>query len=213
MSIKIMNSFLMTLTKKILIAEKGKEFYKKFKYLVQKHLNDIIPQVPEIGDSIFKSSYLMGVFFIAWYKAFIELGVSSDEANRWIWIATENALKRIPDCFIPMAKKIYLGGMLKKADVHTIKSKAGQVPEFDWSIEYVKIDNNSFRLDTYECGIKKLCEKFSTEKMLPSMCRMDYLTAHYLKHDFQRTQTLVNGHLKKDLNIENENNPHHTYKW
>lgn len=183
----------MYLIKKIVIADKGKSFYKNFKKSANKHLNEIIPEVPKIGDSIFKSSYLIAVVYIAWYKAFVELGLSSDEANKWIWIATENALQKIPECFIPMAKRIYLGGMLKKAESHTIKSKNGILPEYDWSIEYVKLDDNSFRLDTYECGVQKLCNKFGTEAMLPSMCRMDYLTAHYLKHNFERTKTLGDG--------------------
>lgn len=135
----------------------------------------------------------MGVFFIAWYKSFLELGSSSEQANQWIWFSVENALKRIPNCLVPFAKKVYLGGMLKKAESHSRKSKSGQLPKFDWSIEYVKIDSNSFRLDTYECGIKKLCEKFDTRDMLPSLCRMDYLTAHYLKHSFIRDKTLGDG--------------------
>lgn len=193
MKIKIMSDLLLFLTKSLIIADKGKEFYLNFRQKVKRHLRDIIPNVPDISDSIFKSSYLMGVFYIAWYKAFLNLGVSSDEANRWIWIATENALKKIPAPFIGLAKKLYLGSMLKKAEGHMAKSKEGTLPEYDWNINYVKLDENSFRLDTYECGIKKLCEKFGTQAMLPSLCRMDYLVAHYLKHDFERTKTIGDG--------------------
>lgn len=193
MKIKLISIFLLSLTKKMIIKEKGIDFYYKFKTTVTKYLKEITPQVPDIGDSIFKSSYLMGVCFIGWYKVFLELGVSSDEANHWIWIATENALKKIPKLCIPLAKKLYLGSMLKKAELHTQKSQTGNLPEFDWSINYVKINENSFRLDTYACGIKKLCKKFNTEEMLPSLCRMDYLTAHYLKHNFERIKTLGDG--------------------
>ncbi|MGM9923037.1 MAG: L-2-amino-thiazoline-4-carboxylic acid hydrolase [Bacillus sp. (in: firmicutes)] len=193
MLIKLMSALLLRINKKAFAQTYDKLFYNKFRKNVKRHLKEIIPEVPNIGDSIFKFSYLMGVFYIAWYKSFLELGLTSNQANQWIWTATENALKKIPNCLVPLAKKIYLGGMLKKAERHTQKSKHGQLPEYDWNIEYVKIDDNSFRLDTYECGIKKLCEKFGTEEMLPSMCRMDYLTAHYLRHDFKRDKTLGDG--------------------
>lgn len=185
-----MSNFLLKLNRKTIINKKDKIFYKNLKKKINIYLKEIIPQIPEIGDSIFKSSYIMGVIFIAWYKAFIELGLSSDEANKWIWDSAETSFKKIPNFFIPLVKKLYLGGMLKKADSHTVKSKSGNLPEYDWSIDYIKVDKNSFKLDIYECGIKKLCKKFGTEKMLPSMCRMDYLTSHYLKHGFERNKTL-----------------------
>ena len=37
---------------------------------------------------------------------------------------------------------------------HTQKSKAGTLPEYDWKVEYIKINDNEFYLNTYECGIK-----------------------------------------------------------
>lgn len=191
--ILFMSNILLRFNKKDIIAERNTTFYKVFKKKIRGHLKEIIPQVPDIGNSIFKSSYLIGVAFIAWYKAFLEMGLSSDEANIWIWKGTENAIKKIPRFMIPLVKKIYLGGMLRKAEEQTEKSKKGTLPEYDWSINYVKVGRNKFRLDTYECGLKKLCKKFGVEEMLPSLCRMDYLTAHYLKYSFERTKTLGDG--------------------
>lgn len=110
--ILFMSNILLRFNKKDIIAERNITFYKVFKKKIRGHLKEIIPQVPDIGNSIFK---------------------------------------------------------------------------------YVKVDRNQFRLDTYECGLKKLCKRFGVEEMLPSLCRMDYLTAHYLKHSFERTKTLGDG--------------------
>lgn len=103
--ILFMSNILLRFNKKDIIAERNTTFYKVFKKKIRGHLKEIIPQVPDIGNSIFKSSYLIGVAFIAWYKAFLEMGLSSDEANIWIWKGTENAIKKIPRFMIPLVKK------------------------------------------------------------------------------------------------------------
>lgn len=193
MNIKFMNNVAIILNKKYFIEKYGMNFYNKFKRNVHKKLNKIIPIVPDIGDSIFKSSYLIAIFYIAWFQVLKEMSVSTDDANLIIWDATENCLKKIPNIFIPLSKKIYLNPMIKKAESHTIKSKENNLLEYDWKIEYKKINKNCFYLNTYECGIMKLCKKFKTEEMIPSLCRMDYLTSHYLKSGFERTLTLGDG--------------------
>lgn len=161
--ILFMSNLLLKLNRNMIVERRGKVFYVSLKKKIKIHLKEITPQVPEIGDSIFKSSYLMGVLFIAWYKAFTQLGLSSDEANIWIWDATENALKKIPKHFVWVVKKAYIGGMLKKAESHSKKSLEGNLPQFE------------------------------VESMLPSICRMDYLTSHYLKNGFLRDKTLGDG--------------------
>ncbi len=193
MMTKIMNNIVIKMNKKYFVEKYGVDFYGKFKTEVGKKLDEIIPEVPDIGDSIFKSSYLMAIFFIAWYKVLEEMKISNEEIRLIIWGATENCFKKIPNLFIPVAKKIYLNPMIRKAESHTKKSEENNLPEYDWKIKYEKVDDNCFYLNTYECGIKKLCKKFDVEDMLLIMCRMDYLTSHYLKSGFERTKTLGDG--------------------
>lgn len=192
-TIKFMNSSVIRLNKRYFTQTYGADFYRQFKVRVDKKLNEIVPQVPDIGDSVFKSSYLMVTFYIAWFKVLREMNASTEKANRIIWDATENCLKKIPDVFVPLAKKMYLTPMIKRAESHTVKSKENNLPAFDWKIEYIKVDENCFYLNTFECGVKKLCEEFEVSEMLPSLCRMDYLTSHYLKCGFQRNMTLADG--------------------
>lgn len=193
MKIKIINGTIIKINKKYFIEKYGIEFYNKFKYKVGKELSEIIPDVPEIGDSIFKSSYMMAIIYIAWYKTLKEMNLSIEKIKIIIWAATENSLKKIPKIFIPIAKKIYLNPIIRKAESHTKKSKEDNLPVYDWKVEYKKVDNNCFYLNIYECGIKKLCKKFDVEDLLLILCRMDYLTSHYLNSGFVRTKTLGDG--------------------
>ena len=65
MTVRLLNDFLLLLSSGSLIAEKGEEFFSLFSKIVRQELRAILPEVPKIGDSIFKSSYLIGVCFIA----------------------------------------------------------------------------------------------------------------------------------------------------
>lgn len=188
--VRFINNFCIKAIKKKITQSYNKEFYTKYITTEKENLNVILSDTPEIYDSIFISSYLIGICYIAMFKSFRSMGVSVEQSNKNIWISTETLLKKIPKVLVPLAKKAYINPMIKKAVSHTEKSKSGQLPEYDWNVEYIKIDDNCFQLNTYECGLKKLCKKFSSEEMLPSLCRMDYLTSHYLHCGFERDKTL-----------------------
>lgn len=189
----ILNDSMLLLVKKPMTAEKGREFYALFRKTARQELTEILPEVPDIGDSIFLSSYWCGVCCIAWYRAFLRLGVDPDEANQWIWRVIERSLQMLPGFLIPFVRKLYLGGMLKKAEPHREKRNAGTLPEYDWVVTCTPVDKECFRLDIHECAIQKLCRKFHAEGLLPSLCRTDYLVAHYLRAGFERTKTLGDG--------------------
>lgn len=114
----ILNNAMLLLAKKPMTAEKGKDFYALFRKTARQELTEMLPEVPDIGDSIFLSSYWCGVCCIAWYRAFLRLGIDPDEANQWIWRVIERSLQMLPGFLIPSVRKLYLGGMLKKAGHH-----------------------------------------------------------------------------------------------
>ena len=151
----ILNDAMLLLARKPMTAEKGREFYALFRKTARQELKGMLPEVPDIGDSIFLSSYWCGVCCIAWYRAFLRLGVSSDEANQWIWRVIERSLQMLPGFLVPFVRKLYLGGMLKKAEPHSEKRQAGTLPEYDWSVTCTQVDKECFRLDIHECAIQK----------------------------------------------------------
>lgn len=180
-------------SKKIIVGEYGKDFFKKFRSMSRAHLKKIVPLVPNIGDSIFLFNYEFCPSYISWYKAYLELGLDSDTANSLIWKMNEALVKTIPKLLMKMSVKRYIGGFEKKAAKHEKLSKENKVHPYDWKIYYRPINDTTFEIDIYECGMIKVCRDFDALGLFPMMCRMDYLFSHYMGNGFERTKTLGDG--------------------
>lgn len=183
-------------SRKALIAAYGGQFYKKYYTLSRNSLETILAELPDIGDSIFVFNYLYGPCYFAWYGTFRKLDISQDEALKWIWQINENFVKQFPRPLLHwFAKNMYLGVFRKKAVQAEALGKAGQLPPFDWRVEYININRNTFGINIYECGMLKIANKYGYQEMFPTVCRMDYLFSHYFENSFQRTGTLADGNV------------------
>ncbi len=191
--IKLIYHLTLYRSKYYLIAKYGKDFWIKFKANSDKTLAEILPQVPDIGDSIFSFNYKFGPSYIAWYKSFLVLGLSQDEAIQNIWTMNEKMVTTIPRQFLKETGKSYLKGFRKKAATHMIRQVKGNLHPYDWVVTFREINQNSFELDITECGLKKLANQFNAGGLLPGICRMDYLFSNLMGNGFVRTKTLGDG--------------------
>lgn len=92
-----------------------------------------------------------------------------------------------------IAAKPYLKGWRKKAPAFEKLGNENKLHPFDYKILYTKIDNNTFEINFYECGMKKLYEKFDVIGLMPGVCRIDYLMFNYMGVGFIRDKTLGDG--------------------
>jgi hypothetical protein len=169
-------------------------FYQRFYGISKAQLSNIIPEVPDIGNSIFAMNYYFCCCYIAWYRAFLELGIDKEAANALIWKINEAFIKQFPTILVKLfARHSYLGGFRKKAPLVQRQAEQGTLHPFDWKVRYKNIDKNTFELEIYECAMFKLCKKLDCRDLLPSICRMDYLFSHYMGNAFERTKTLGDG--------------------
>ncbi|MCE5329693.1 L-2-amino-thiazoline-4-carboxylic acid hydrolase [bacterium] len=176
------------------IARKyGSQFWQEFNVKSNERLNTIMSKTPDIGDSIFAFNYEFCPPYIAWYKTFMELGLSSDQAGEEIWSMNERLVTMIPKWLMPLGVKLYIGGFRKKAAEHERKTQANALHPYDWKILYREINENTFEIDITECGMLKLSRDFDAMGMFPMICRMDYLFSYYMGSGFERTKTLADG--------------------
>ena len=190
--INIIYYFMTRTSKKNLVKTLGVKFYKDFSSISRQYLHEMLPQVPNIGKSIFALNYNYGSCYFSWYKAFRQLGLEKDSALKLIWQINEDFVSIFPKPILRyFAKNTYLGVFRKRSSEAEQKGKAKTLHPFDWRIEY--IDKNTFRINIYECGMMKLAEKFGFSEMFPAVCRMDYLFSHYFSNSFMRTGTLADG--------------------
>lgn len=180
----------MSKSRKYFCEKYGAEWFSELKKLSNKHFNEILPRVPNIGKSIFAINYKFAPAYIAWYKALEQLGVESSEIDKDIWTINEKLMKTFPRFILKVSGKIYLSSLRKNAIRHIEKQKQNKLHPYDWKIAFRNIDNNSFEIDITECAYKKLSKDFGVEEMLPGICRMDYLIANLMGNGFTRTKTL-----------------------
>ncbi|WBW96058.1 L-2-amino-thiazoline-4-carboxylic acid hydrolase [Oceanirhabdus sp. W0125-5] len=191
--IKIIYNLTMIRSKKFLIKKYDKEFWNSFKSISKKNLDEILPKIVDIGDSIFSFNYKFGPCYVAWFKAFSELGINVEERNNNIWSMNEKMVTTIPKPFLRITGKSYLNGFRKKAEEHVKRQNAGELHPYDWKVRYREISSNTFELDITECALKRMANDFGALELLPSICRMDYLFSSLMGNGFERTKTLGDG--------------------
>jgi len=190
---KMIYSLAMARSKKYVVKRYGNSFWVQFKEHSKKKFEEILPRVPDIGDSIFSFNYKFGPSYIAWYKSFLELGLSQDEAIENIWVMNEKMLTTVPNPLMHTMGKPYINGFRKKIASQVERQKRNECHPYDWNVAFREIDENSFELDITECGLKKLAHDFDADGLLPGICRMDYLFSSLMGNGFVRTKTLGDG--------------------
>lgn len=190
---KLIYQAAMIRSKSLIVEKYGSKFWHEFKDRSDQWLARILPEMPDMGDSVFAFNLDFCPAYIAWYKAFMELGLSNDAAGEGIWAINEQLITMVPGWLMPLSKRIYLGGFRRKAAKHAEKSRLNELHPYDWKITYRETSKNTFEIDITECGMLKLGKDFDAMGMFPMICRLDYLFAHYMGNGFERTKTLADG--------------------
>jgi hypothetical protein len=180
-------------SKREIALRHGKGFYKSFARSSAGLLRDILPKIPDIGESVFSFNYQFCPSYIVWYKSYLSLGLTSDEAMREIWMMNEKLVRLIPGIFRRLSANMYLGTFRKKGRKHEARSESGEVHPYDWKVRYRELGAGVFEIDIYECAMIKVSRDFDALGMYPMVCRMDYLFSHYMGSGFLRTKTLGDG--------------------
>lgn len=190
---KIFYIFSMKCARSSFMKKYGKDIWEKFAKRSERNIDEILPKIPKIGNSIFSSSYEFAPCYIAWYKALKELGFTDKEAGECIWLINDKMISALPDFTRKVYGKIYYSSFRKKSSGHMAKQSSGELHPYDWSIAYREVSKNVFEIDVLSCGLKKLARDFDADGMFPYLCRMDYLFADRLHCGFERTKTLGDG--------------------
>ena len=180
--------------KKRISADKGLGFYKQLAVHARKTFVYIQPYIFDIGNSAFHFNYAFAPAYISWYKAFEALGLPQDEIICYIWLMNESLFQMIPE---PIRRRFgaryYLGGFQKRAPIQEAREEQGLLHDRDYKIRFRKISDTQFEIDFLTCPMKELCIRLGASGLLPGICRIDYMIAHYLYCGFSRTKTLGDG--------------------
>ena len=180
-------------SKERMLNDFGNGFWEEFKANADNWMQEILPKVPDIGHSVFRTSYDMCPAYIAWYKSLMAMGFSSEEAGEELWVMSEDLLELIPKRVLKLPMKGYMAGFRDDAALHEQRGKAGKLHPYDWQIVFTDHDDDHFEIDISECAMMKLSKDFDALGMFPAVCRVDFLAANVMGNGFSRTKTLADG--------------------
>jgi len=221
MKVRTIFTLTMRASKSRLTRERGRDFYASFRSGSRRIFEEILPEVPDIGRTLFRLNYDFGVCYIAWYRQLLALGVPRDAAVREIWSLTEDFLRLVPRPVMRIIAPFYLRGWRRKAPAFERLGVEGRLHPFDFRIRFTTVDRYTFGIDFYECGMRKLFARFDTlalmpgdtpdpassdtpgfmsgdrsslmSGLMPGVCRIDYLMFSYMGVGFVRDRTLGDG--------------------
>jgi hypothetical protein len=191
--IKLVDLYLMNVSKKYLLVELGNNNYREFIKLKKEYMQSIYKEIPKLGRSIFSNSYYVATCYFFYFPAFRELQYEKEKIIELIWGINEEMMKNMPEIIRKIAGRYYINYFHKRGPWATKKNKCNQLNAFDWKVEYRQNEKNDFEIDIMECYVVKIAKKLHMEDLLPGICRMDYLFSHYFNQGFIRTKTLGDG--------------------
>ena len=176
-----------------LIRRYGKPFWKSFQRRSKEYFREVVPQVPDIGKSIFSLNYQFLPAYVAWYRAFSDLELSSQEIDQNIWMMNDRMVSNVPKWLSKSMGQQYYRSFQQKAKAHLERQAKNQSHPLDWRIDYRKLSEEAFEIDILSCPFQQLSGKLGAAGLLPGICRMDYLFANRLGNGFTRNKTLGDG--------------------
>ena len=190
---RIIFAYVMFRSRRQIVQQYGIAFWKSFRKSSCKNLREILPQVPDIGPSIFSLNYRFLPIYVAWYRAFQALGLGAEEIDRCIWMMNDQMLAGTSGWFSKLVGRKYYHSFQRKAASHLKRQTLQQLHPLDWQIAYRVLSKEAFEIDILTCPFERLSKEFGVPGLLPGICRMDYLYANRMGNGFTRTKTLGDG--------------------
>ncbi len=182
----------------------NRNVYEDFLELADYKLEEILPEIKDLEDSVFKEKYYLVVCCMAFDYALIKMQETKERKGEIICGMVDAALKKIPE-----KKRHKLGKELnsqkRKNQYKTLvkKIEKGKIDKRDYRISYKEKSKEEFTVRVFECGALKLARELGlgAEEVFPCVCRLDYIIAENLGYGLARTGTLADDYECCDFNF------------
>lgn len=179
-------------SRKMIIRQYGRKFWKSFKKISNAKFKELMKEFEDIGDSMFAFNYVYAPEYVAEFTTMEKLGLAQHDCDELMLKMNEKMLLTVPKLLLNAVGKMYYKNMAKLAE-NRVQNKPDKLHPFDWDIDFRRKGKDTFEIDIKTCGFIEYTKKYGGSFMLPGICRVDYLIAHYMNVGFDRTQTLGEG--------------------
>ncbi|MGC4117254.1 MAG: L-2-amino-thiazoline-4-carboxylic acid hydrolase [Myxococcales bacterium] len=186
------NAYLLRSARRALVGTHGAELYHQVRQSSRVILKDeLLPASPELGTSLFDTSWIMGLPALAWHLSLKRQGWSDEAAGRFLWLVYEAVFLGNPRFLNRWIGRFYLGRTVARA--RELAQGRRQSPRQDWRVDASELPDGGQRIVIRECFLLRFGTAMGARGAFPWICRLDHQTAHYFGQRFVRTKTLADG--------------------
>jgi hypothetical protein len=172
----------------------GEAFYRAFRSIADDKLRELIPRIPDLGDSVASMSYAFITAYVPFVHAFKQFDETRDRAGELLWVMNENLLQRFPSAIRTLLGRMATSKtMLKSLRAAQLKGEQGLLHPLDWRVVIEEPAEGGHRTTWTQCGALQALRAIGEDDVFPYACRIDYLMANLIGLRFVRTKTLADG--------------------
>jgi hypothetical protein len=191
--------------KRVLIARYGEEEANTLIEESRQEYEDLIPQIPYIGDRNPMLIFLLPASrYLAIYRTFQKHGRSVEEAGRLVYEIGEAELKAIPGWVRCVIGVLWFSPWFaKRLQKRAISSQEHKYPG-GYVLAYVEGDGLDFDygIDYIECASCKFLDEQDASELALYVCAVDKVASEMLGWGLCRTITLAEGGEKCDFRFK-----------
>ena len=172
----------------------GDDFYVRFRKMADDKLQELIPKIPDLSDSVASMSYAFITAYVPFFHAFKQFDKTRDQAGELLWVMNEHMLKRFPSAIrIMLGRMATSKAMIKSLQAAQLRGEQGLLHPMDWRIKVEQPAEGGYCSTWTQCGALQALRAIGEDGVFPYACRIDYLMANLMGLKFTRTKTLADG--------------------
>jgi hypothetical protein len=172
----------------------GADFYVRFKQVAEDKLRELLPKLPDLGDSVASTSYAFITAYVPFFHAFRQFDQTREQAGELLWVMNENMLRRIPSTIRALLGRISTSkAMVRSLRAAQRRGEQGLTHPMDWCMKISEPAEGGYCTTWTRCGALQVLRSIGEDGVFPYACRIDYLMANLMGLRFTRTKTLADG--------------------
>jgi hypothetical protein len=154
----------------------GEAFCRTFRSAADDKLRELIPRIPDRGDSVASMSYEFITAFVPLFHAFKQFDESRDLAGELLWVMNESLLQRFPSAIRRLLGRIATSKtVLRALRTAQLKGEKGLLHPLDWRVMIEEPAEGGCRTTWTQCGALQALRAIGEDGVFPYACRIDYL--------------------------------------
>jgi hypothetical protein len=131
----------------------GEAFYRAFRAAADHKLRELIPRIPDRGDSVASMSFAFITAYVPFFHSFKQFDETRTQAGELLWVMNENLLKRSPSALRTLLGRMATSkSMVESLRVAQLRAERGLLHPMDWRVVLEEPKQGGHRTTWTQCS-------------------------------------------------------------